>query len=37
MRYTVPAGAPEGVLSFTVADATYSNALDYQQMTASRA
>jgi hypothetical protein len=33
IRYTVPIGAPEGPLSFTVADATYSNTLDYQQMT----
>ena len=33
VRYTVPVGAPAGTLSFTVADATYSNALDYQQMT----
>jgi hypothetical protein len=33
VRYTVPVGAPMGALSFTVADATYSNTLDYQQMT----
>lgn len=34
VRYIVPVGAPEGALSFTAADATYSNTLDYQQMTA---
>lgn len=32
VRYTVPIGAPEGTLNFTVADGTYSNLLDYQQM-----
>ncbi len=37
VRYTVPVGAPAGTLNFTVADATYSNALDYQQMTAAAA
>jgi len=35
VRYRVPVGAPMGVLNFTVADATYSNAVDYQQMTPS--
>jgi hypothetical protein len=34
-RYNVPVGAPTGTWSFTVADASYSNALDYQQMAAS--
>jgi len=34
VRYHVPVGAPASTLNFTVADATYSNALDYQQMTA---
>ena len=32
VRYTVPVGAPTGTLSFTVADASSSNALDYQQL-----
>jgi hypothetical protein len=32
VRYTVPVGAPLGTLNFTVADATYSNAIDYQQL-----
>jgi hypothetical protein len=32
VRYTVPGGAPAGTLNFTVADGTYSNTLDYQQM-----
>lgn len=32
VRYTVPVGAPEGTLNFTVADGTFSNLLDYQQM-----
>ena len=32
VRYTVPIGAPAGTLNFTVADGTYSNILDYQQM-----
>ena len=30
----VPVGAPAGTLNFTVADATYSNMLDYQQLAA---
>jgi SpoIVB peptidase S55 len=33
LRYTVPVGAPAGTLNFTVADASSSNALDYQQLT----
>ncbi len=34
VRYHVPVGAPASTLNFTVADATYSNTLDYQQMLA---
>ena len=34
LRYTVPVGAPAGTLNFTVADATSSNLLDYQQLAA---
>jgi hypothetical protein len=34
VKYTVPIGAPAGTLNFTVADAGYSNALDYQQISA---
>jgi hypothetical protein len=34
VKYTVPIGAPAGTLNFTVADAGYSNALDYQQIAA---
>ena len=34
VHYRVPVGAPMGTLNFTVADALYSNTLDYQQMTA---
>jgi len=37
ITYRVPVGAPEGTLNFTVADALYSNTLDYQQMTAAAA
>ncbi len=37
VRYTVPIGAPAGTLNFTVADGTYSNILDYQQMVGERA
>lgn len=33
-RYTIPVGAPYGTLNFTVADATSSNLLDYQQLAA---
>jgi hypothetical protein len=32
--YTVPIGAPAGILNFTVADGSYSNTLDYQQLAA---
>jgi hypothetical protein len=32
LSYTVPVGAPYGSLNFTVADATSSNLLDYQQL-----
>jgi hypothetical protein len=34
VRYTVPIGAPAGTLNFTVADGSYSNTLDYQQLAA---
>jgi hypothetical protein len=34
VRYTVPVGAPYGMLNFTVSDASYSNLLDYQQLAA---
>ncbi|HEY6391043.1 MAG TPA: SpoIVB peptidase S55 domain-containing protein [Bryobacteraceae bacterium] len=34
VRYTVPIGAPAGALNFTVADGSYSNTLDYQQLAA---
>ena len=34
VRYTVPIGAPAGILNFTVADGSYSNTLDYQQLAA---
>jgi hypothetical protein len=34
VRYTVPIGAPAGTLNFTVADGSYSNTLDYQQLVA---
>jgi len=32
IRYMVPVGAPVGTLNFTVADASSSNLLDYQQL-----
>jgi hypothetical protein len=34
VRYAVPIGAPAGILNFTVADGSYSNTLDYQQLAA---
>ena len=34
LRYMVPVGAPAGTLNFTVSDATSSNLLDYQQLSA---
>ena len=34
VRYSVPIGAPAGMLNFTVSDASYSNLLDYQQLAA---
>ena len=34
VHYTIPVGAPYGTLNFTVADATSSNLLDYQQLAA---
>ncbi len=32
VRYTVPIGAPAGILNFTAVDGSYSNTLDYQQV-----
>jgi hypothetical protein len=32
VRYVIPTGAPYGTLNFTVADASNSNLLDYQQL-----
>jgi hypothetical protein len=32
VRYTVPVGAPEGTLNFTVSDGSSSNLQDYQQL-----
>jgi len=34
VRYAVPIGAQAGTLNFTVADGSYSNTLDYQQLAA---
>jgi hypothetical protein len=34
LHYTIPVGAPYGTLNFTVADATSSNLLDFQQLAA---
>jgi SpoIVB peptidase S55 len=35
VQYRIPVGAPLGTLNFTVADGSYSNLLDYQQLAAS--
>jgi SpoIVB peptidase S55 len=34
VHYTVPVGAPAGMLNFTVSDASTSNLIDYQQLAA---